>query len=543
MSSGNKLAPRLLALTSHSLDKFSVQYKLAGIGKLIAVRMGWRSLIAFLLPFFVYLITLAPTVYNLDSAELSTAAATGGLMRSTGYPLYLTIGYFWSKLPLGDVGYRMNLFSAVCGAMTILLAERILRRWKIGNWATFAALGLLSVSTYYWGLSLVAEVYTLHTAIMAGFILALLRWSDHPIPKRIFWVGLLGGLGLTHHAAMVLLGPASLLFVMLSHPRKILDSRTVAATVAGLLVGLSPYLYLPLRYLSQPVFNYAGNYDAALQFYPIDLASLNGLVWLITGRSFAGAMMAYHGLEIWRETQSFLVQLGRAFFAIGIGPGLLGIVLLLRRNWREGLLLTIMFAFTAGFYVNYQVMDKDTMFLPAYLVWALWMGIGCQWLIDWLELVDRDKIRRYTVISMKGLLAGFVLFALVWNWRIVDLSSDRSTRERGEAILQQADANAIIFGWWDTVPVVQYLQLVEGMRPDVKAINRFLISEQDLVSAIQKEVNIRPVYIDSVPKSITTKLSARPEGPIYRLKARTSAVEVQGKDSENGPHDGQNVQQ
>ena len=29
------------------------------------------------------------------------------------------------------------------------------------------------------------------------------------------------------------------------------------------------------------------------------------------------------------------------------------------------------------------------------------------------------------------------------------------------------------FGWWDSIPVVEYLQLVEGERPDVTAINRF----------------------------------------------------------------------
>jgi hypothetical protein len=48
---------------------------------------------------------------------------------------------------------------------------------KVGNWATLGALGLLASSVFFWGLSLVAEVYTLHTALMAGFILALLRWS------------------------------------------------------------------------------------------------------------------------------------------------------------------------------------------------------------------------------------------------------------------------------------------------------------------------------------------------------------------------------
>ena len=57
-----------------------------------ASRVDWRGLASFGLPFCIYLLTLAPTIYNLDSAEMTTAASTGGLMRATGYPLYLTLG-------------------------------------------------------------------------------------------------------------------------------------------------------------------------------------------------------------------------------------------------------------------------------------------------------------------------------------------------------------------------------------------------------------------------------------------------------------------
>ncbi|MCG8349217.1 MAG: DUF2723 domain-containing protein [Chloroflexales bacterium] len=90
-----------------------------------------RTVIAFSLPLLIYLLTLAPTVYNLDSAELTTAAATEGIMRATGYPLYIVLGHLWVQLPFGDVGYRLNFFSAFHGAFTIALTERILQRWRV----------------------------------------------------------------------------------------------------------------------------------------------------------------------------------------------------------------------------------------------------------------------------------------------------------------------------------------------------------------------------------------------------------------------------
>src|SRR5690606_16398462 len=98
-------------------------------------RLSWRAIAAFALPLFAYLLTMAPTIYNLDSAELTTAAYTCGIVRATGYPLYLMIGRLWSQLPLGDVGFRMNLFSAVCGAASVFMVERILARWQLNIWA------------------------------------------------------------------------------------------------------------------------------------------------------------------------------------------------------------------------------------------------------------------------------------------------------------------------------------------------------------------------------------------------------------------------
>lgn len=231
----------------------------------------WRSVAAFGLPFALYLLALAPTIYNLDSAELTTAVATGGLVRATGYPLYLLLGRVWSWLPIGDVGYRTNLFSAFSGALTVALAERILRRLRIGPFATFGALGLLACAPFFWALSLIAEVYTLHTALMAGLILLLLRWADRPTPARLALVALMMGLSAGNHAATVLLVPGCLWYVATVARRRAFEPRALVSALVALLVGLGVYLYLPIRYAANPSFNYAGHYDATGTFIPVDL--------------------------------------------------------------------------------------------------------------------------------------------------------------------------------------------------------------------------------------------------------------------------------
>jgi hypothetical protein len=484
-----------------------------------AARLDWPALAALALPLLLYVWTLAPTLYNLDSAEFTTAVATDGLVRATGYPLYLVLGKLWSWLPLSaDMGYRLNLFSAVCGAATLFLADRILRRLGVGLWARLGALGLLATAPYFWSLSLIAEVYTLHTALMAALILALLRWAESPTPWRLALPVLLATVSLGNHAASVLLIPGCVWFVLTRHPRQLADGRVWLAGGTAVLLGASIFLTLPLRYAGQPAFNYAGVYDAHGRFLPVNLQTAEGLVWLITGQSFAGQMFGYPLSAVGEQAAAYGRQLWTAFLGVGIGPALVGLVVLLRRDWRLGGLLLLMFLANAIFYVNYRVIDKNTMYLPTYLVWALWLGVGYEaLLVGWQKALGRPWL-------LRGVLVTAVLLALLGNWRLVDLSDDWSTRDQSEAILRQVEPNALVFGWWDTVPAIQYLQFVEGQRPDVLAINRFLISGQDMNALILREIGRRPVYINNPSIELLRVTQATAVGPLYRLESREQTL-------------------
>lgn len=480
------------------------------------VALDWRTLLAFCLPFALYLLTAAPTIYNLDSAELTTAAATGGITRATGYPLYLMLGYLWTWLPIGDVGYRMNLWSALNGALTVALAEHVLRRLVVGPWATFGALGLLTCANSFWSLSLVAEVYTFQTTLMAALLLALLRWNEHPSTQRLALGGLMIGLALSHHGTTLLLLPGCAFFLLTRGPRHLLTPRSLFFGCGGLLLGLSCYLYLPLRYAANPPFNYAGHYNALGQFIPVDLHTLHGVFWLVSGQAFRSDMLAYDRFELWGEVERFGILIWRTFLGIGITPGIVGLVVLFRRNWRLGSTLLIMWLCHVAFYINYRVFDKETMFLPAYLIWALWLGVGYQALIDWVYEPTNESSRLRQLL-LQGLILSAVLFAAVWNWPLVDSSSDWSTRTRSEGILQQSERGALIVGWWDVVPPISYLQLVEGQHPDIQTLNRFLIAPDDLQRLLLREIQRRPVYIDSVPNGLQPLVETRAVGPLLQL--------------------------
>src|SRR5262249_32966500 len=100
--------------------------------------------------------------------------------------------------------------------------------------------------------------------------------------------------------------------------------------------------------------------------------------------------------------------------------------------------------------------------------------------------------------------------AVVLNFPFVDLSQDWSARTSGQDILAGVEDHAYYFGTWGDVPILEYLQLVEGERPDVTVIN--LIFADATVATGLAEERVRagyPVYSSSALLSTGSDVELR----------------------------------
>jgi hypothetical protein len=79
----------------------------------------WAGLAVSAVALGAYLFTLSPTVNFLDSGELITVGATAGVAHPPGYPLYTLLVILAAAIPLGDVAVRVNLVSALGGALAV----------------------------------------------------------------------------------------------------------------------------------------------------------------------------------------------------------------------------------------------------------------------------------------------------------------------------------------------------------------------------------------------------------------------------------------
>jgi hypothetical protein len=443
--------------------------------------------ISFTLPSVVYLRTLAPTVYGLDSAELTTGAYCLGLVHAPGYPLYLLIGHFFTRLPIGSVGYRMNLMSAFFGALAIALLYLVLLRLCQRPLASLSAALFLAFSFFFWSPSVMAEVYTLHATLMLALILMTLTWQERRECRWLFLLAFTFGLSLGNHLSTVLLLPGLLYWIVFTDHRQLLRPRRMLAMLACLALGLSVYLYLPLRYAAQP---------PAVGAMQIEVASWQDALDVVSARVFWRLVFAYGWPEIGGQIADYVYCLWGNFLGIGLAIGALGGIVTAwkRRHLVAG--LTLMFLANAIFYVGYGAGDKRIMFLPTYVIWAVWIGLGLDWILDQLDsLLERGADARLWRAVVFSLLPGLAVAALLVNYPFADLSDDWRTYRRAARVLDAVEPGAYVLAtsWFEVAPL-EYLHVVEGRRRDVTVLNWKEIPFSEVYSLIDAHGDVRPFY-------------------------------------------------
>jgi hypothetical protein len=486
-----------------------------------------------------------PTVYGLDSAEFAAGAYTLGIVHAPGYPLYLLLGKIFSYLPWGDVAYRLNLMSAFFAALTVVVFYRLALKLTRHRLISFSTALFLAFSYYFWTAAIVAEVYALHAFLMSLVLLFLLKWQETQQEKHLYILTLLYGLGLANHTSTSLMAPG-LVFFLLSAGR-VLKFRVLLGMTLALAAGLSLYVYLPLRYAAQPPFNYVGHYDANGVFHSVNLTTLDGLWWMISGRQFRALMFSHHWPEVWQELQNYAHWLWSNFLVLGIIPGLWGGFRLFKMRGRFAVCLLLVYLANLAFFTTYRIPDPESMFIPTYLIWAIWMAVGCRCMLDEItgwenrsspgesgvlsgrlvwNVDKRGKIPYTTNVTCSGVLKAILFLApvatLIINFHYCNLSANWAAKRNASAMLEQVEPDAIIFGWYLTAPTLEYLQVVEGQRPDVKVINRVFIGWSELRQLVRNKIDARPIYTIERDPALKAEYELAPlPGGGYKLEKKT----------------------
>jgi hypothetical protein len=531
-----------------------------------------------LVVFGLYLLTLAPSTAMWDASEYIAAAYILGIPHPPGNPFFVLIGRVFSLLPVGsNVAMKINVLAAVSSALSagfwFLVAERVLVSWLARRWQRIVggALAALIGATAFtvWNQSVVNEkVYTVSLAFFAVVSWLIVRWCDEPEGTKanslLVLAAYLIGLGYANHPAGFLVGPAVAAAVVIRRPATLLDWRLLVKGALAFALGLTPFLYQPIRAAHFPAIN-EGEPTACTAGIKVD-CTLDKLTWT---RLKANIDREQYGKPSLAERQApFTAQVGMWWLYFkwqwlrdahherpGLQGGLAVLFLCLgliggwvhfrrdrRSFWFFGpLVFTVTFALI--YYMNFkygasqapelgndvprEVRDRDYFYIWSFSTWGVWASLGLVWVWESIaQLFGADRIRlgreyvdqpreRSWLLASPVLALGLIPLAL--NWGQASRAGHADTAAFAKDLLNSVEPYGILVtvGDNDTFPL-WYAQEVEGIRKDVIVANTSLLNTDWYTRQLAR----RPVYeYDAAkgPALYRNQQWKKPSGPPLKL--------------------------
>ncbi|OFW49461.1 MAG: hypothetical protein A3G77_02305 [Acidobacteria bacterium RIFCSPLOWO2_12_FULL_68_19] len=388
----------------------------------VAHRIAVSAIVA-TIAFWAYTRTLVPGVDLGDTGGFQAAVLWPEVSARQAYPLYYGLARpLVAAVGAANPARALNLLSAVWGGVAVgllaFLCASVTRSLAAG-----AAAGLLLAFSYtFWTQAVIAEVYTLHLALVSASLLALHAYAARPTRGRLLCFYGIYAAAFGNHLAMILLVPACALFLLQTTPewRGLLRPPLVLAALAMAVIG-------------------------ALQYTPNFMA-----VWASLSAPPAwGERLAAFWFDTtkqdWRETMIFGVDSARMperlgmwwfdarqqFGIIGVAAALIGTGYLWRTAPPWAVLALTIYALNTVFALTYNVGDSHVFFLPGHLVTAFCAGAGVA------ALVRANQQRRRAL----GMTAALLMIAYAgWRGWTTWPAADRHLDRRGEQRIAEITA-------------------------------------------------------------------------------------------------------
>src|SRR6266853_1367732 len=438
--------------------------------------------IAATLVFILYLLTLAPSVAMWDTGEYMAAVKVLGIPHPPGNPFFVLLGHAFASLPIPvSYGARINIMAALASALSagfwFLITERI-------------------------------------------------EDPDSPRADRlVVLVCFLLGLGYSNHPAGFLPLPAAGVAMLMTRWRTILRWKLVLAALGALIIGLTPFIYEPVRAAYFPCINEGAptacetKLEASCTFTTLTkdrlMANINREQYgqkLERGAPYSsqvGMWWLYFKWQWLRDSHQTMQGLQFVLAFLFLGLGLLGGYVHWDRDrktfWYFG---PLMFTMTLAliYYLNFklgwsqdpelrdlahEVRDRDYFYIWSFSAWGVWAAIGLSYIWEQLALVlggearedarngDKTSGRKAAPAtatpwpSRRGfmLAAPILLIALIplfANWRVASRAGHEFTDQWARDYLNSLEPYAVgvTNGDSDTFPL-WYAQEVDGVRRDV----------------------------------------------------------------------------
>lgn len=540
----------------------------------LVARLEPCALLSFLIPLFVYLLTLAPTVTFFDSGEFLTAVASLGTAHSPGYPLFVDYAKPFTFLPLGSIAFRVNLATAISAALSCygvyLVCAWLLKDEELPGNPRFTQIARRLVplcaalafagTPRLWLQSNHDKPYPLLSFLCAIVFYLMLRWREsyqagEERPGYVYLGAFLCGLGTGAHQIVVLLIPVYCFLLVATERRVLLRVKEFLIAFAFGLLGFAIQLHLIVRALRKPLLNWG------------DSRNLSQFLWNLLRKGYPVDKPVRDLQLLWAQVNAFNVP--REFTVAGLVlllAGLLAFVFGKKRYLVFAYLIAVLsfLVVVAGYFdtPGEMIFLTEEFFTPLYLLSAVFIGVGLfvvlRELLKWLPQVTAGAGR--PAFALLALLFVFPATVLALHYRENDQHENYIAFDYAENTLRSLPQGAVMYTWGDSGAFpLWYLQGVERMRedlvlphtphlvfdwyldtmPQIFAGSRIrslspeqFSAENALLVSISEQYPLRPVYVDFSTRYSVQLNGFQPHqrGIVYRMERAGTPLTIPDPD-------------
>ncbi|MCK4427122.1 MAG: DUF2723 domain-containing protein [candidate division Zixibacteria bacterium] len=485
----------------------------------------------FLVTFGVYLLTMCPTIYWEDCAAFSAVNSILGIPHSPGFPIYVLWGKVFSLIPIDNHAFSSNLMSAFWGSLSLVILYLLMlelfketkssgdalrghfspidKKW-ISQIGMIGGVLFFGFSSAFWFQTVRAEVYTLNIFFTLSLILLLVKWFKEKDTNRCFNILILFsfvlGLSFANHPLLIItLVPAFLIFLFINDFKRFWDLKKIMVLLSFFLLGISIYLFLPIRSQLSPAINWGR---------PDSLANLLSYITRSSQSTSVATSSVVPYLNRFWFTLSFpVIQFSLALFWLGV----LGAYAMFKQSKRFFIFTFLLFIFnllTATWATDFSLRNYDLLgyLLPSLSIFAIWFAMGMFFFCESMLRVGRValplKRDRNPTYIFKVFLCGSILllpiFQIARNFDQCNKRSNDWAYQYADKILGSVKKDALILVEDDnTLTTLWYLNYAEGKRPDVKIISRSALGQKsyrDQLREQYKEVGLPKIELENSQK-------------------------------------------
>jgi len=294
------------------------------------------SVFSLIIPLVIYILTLEHKLVGGDTSWYAIQIPEMSLMVPTGYPTFSLLEKLITYLPIGDLAYRLNLFSAIFGALTILFLFLSINKLVKNEVISFISSMIFAFILPFWEVANRLEFDTLNSFFVILLIFSAIRYNENRTRKYLYYFFFCLGLSLTNHPLTFFMVPALLLYVIIVNPKIFKSVKAIFISILFFILPLLSYLYLPIR---------------SLQGYG-EVTSFQKFFYYVTGRAVTGKL---HGGRFGGRSISVVFGLVKDYLNIiydsyGIVLiiiAVIGLIFLVKKNIKFGVcsFLLIIFNF------------------------------------------------------------------------------------------------------------------------------------------------------------------------------------------------------